>query len=81
MDPRRWPGRRLALFAVFWPIFSLAAYLVASGRFMAASGPSGGLAGFSLGSLGPVAAIVLGPPVVALGLWLAGRASRTPPTG
>ena len=81
MDPRRWPGRRLALFAMFWPIISFASYLAISGRFMAASGPSGGLAGFSLGSLGLVAAIVIGPPVVAFGLWLAGRASRTPPTG
>jgi hypothetical protein len=79
MDPRRWSGRRVALFILAWPVGVVGLALLLAGGLDAASGPSGGLIGISAGVAWPLAVIVLGPPAIVLALWLAGRSHSRPP--
>jgi hypothetical protein len=81
MHPRHWSGRQVALFLFVWLIALVILAIVLSSTWMAGFGPSGGLVGISVGLVPPFAAIILGPPVLVLLLWIVGRSGPKPPAG
>jgi hypothetical protein len=79
MDPRKWSGAQVLVISLAWIL--LAVYLPFRGAAgtMTASGPSGGLIGFTTGALLRIALITFGPPLLLLGIWRTGKRRTKPP--
>jgi len=71
-------GLATLLISLAWLLLFPVLALLATGTFMAASGPSGGLVGFSTGVLISVPVVIawLGVPLWIAVFWLRGRRSR-----
>ena len=69
----------MLLVSFAWVLLALYLPFRGVGATMVASGPTGGLIGFTPGALIQIVLITFGPPVVLFGVWRRGRRGRKPP--